>query len=210
MVYSNKDNIIHAESKSVNFSPEINENEDYNNNYQFDRKKEIAENENSLDVNMLIQWIKTNQEVHGITKDVIQLYSPLLAVYFVYVYVTVAFTIFSAILNTHSHTMVEVMVLAYFTLLTLINFYMLCAYGNFIMVESGKVSWAVYAAPWYNSTPDHKSFIKIILQRAARPTVVNCFSSTSFDLTNSTFIVIMKSVVSFYLGLVQMRKQQTT
>ncbi|XP_039278148.1 odorant receptor coreceptor-like [Nilaparvata lugens] len=155
----------------------------------------------------LKHWIKLHQEVLSVTEDIIDLYSPMLCVYFLYIYSTVAFTIYSALQNTHSHTLVEVMVLVYFTLMTLTNFYILCHYGNKIKEQSENTIRAVFAAPWYDCSHFQKTFLKIVILRSQKAIIVTSFSSTVFDLTNSTFIVIMKSIVSFYLGLVKMRQQ---
>ncbi|RZF44884.1 hypothetical protein LSTR_LSTR004509 [Laodelphax striatellus] len=155
----------------------------------------------------LKHWIKLHQEVLSVTEDIIDLYSPMLCVYFLYIYSTVAFTIYSALQNTHSHTVVEVMVLVYFTLMTLTNFYILCHYGNKIKEQSENTIRAVFAAPWYDCTHFQKTLLKMVILRSQKAIVVTSFNSSVFDLTNSTFIVIMKSIVSFYLGLVKMRQQ---
>lgn len=58
------------------------------------------------------------------------------------------------------------------------------------------MSWAVYAAPWYNSNLKCKYLIRMVLRRATKPVIVKCFGSTSFDLSNATFIVV-RLILSF-------------
>nr|XP_024218959.1 uncharacterized protein LOC106689110 [Halyomorpha halys] len=149
-------------------------------------------------------WIKIHQEINRCLQVLLQLFSPVVIVYCLYMMFFLVSALFlqmqekrNSIYQTFS-AFIGVMVM-------LIQFYMVFNIADHVTFEAEDLANAVYGLPWYEMDKRTKYEVQMIITMCNRPINITGYRTKSLILNRETLAGILTSAMSAYLTLCQMK-----
>lgn len=172
----------------------------------FERNSVDEQNEESNFNNSVLlklkYWTKQHQEILSASRDLIRLYIPVLFIYLVILFGNIIFSAFSVIESSDTHLITEWVLIIMFLFSNLGIFLIFCLAGDILTRSAEQV---LDLAVWNNCRKEDKNHFLIIGQMVKKRLRVCILNTMDFDLSNSTFIWVLRSTLSYYIALVQIQ-----
>nr|QQP19755.1 olfactory receptor 60 [Tropidothorax elegans]QQP19785.1 olfactory receptor 90 [Tropidothorax elegans] len=148
----------------------------------------------------IVSLIILHQKAIKCTKEIVEIFSPVVIIYFLSMIGFTASGIFYFVYAQQTN-FVQAQTLGMYLFTTTTIFYFLCHMAEEINAEAAKISVAAYSTPWYEADKEYRQIVQIMICLANKPLTFTAYLAPSFILNRESFLNFSFNVVSAFMGI---------